>query len=144
MLASEHIRNLLVAGGMREAASPFMDWDIWIGKQTTSIDRCITIYDAGGLAANPKWLLDYPSVQVKVRGNSNDYKVAYEKAKQARDLVLGVPSYTAANGDRIVQVNSIGDVGHTGWDDSQRPEFVFNLRMIIEPVFTANTHREPL
>lgn len=144
MLPSDHIRDLLVVGGFRAAVSPFVDWDIWTGRQTTSIDRAVTLYDSGGLAANPRWLLDYPSVQVRVRGGVNDYKLAHEKAKLARDLVLGVPSYTATNGDRIVQVNAIGEIGFIGWDDANRPEWVFNLSMIIEPVLTPQTHREPL
>lgn len=137
-----HLKNILVTGGYTFGGSA--DWAVFIGKQPTSPNRCITLYDAGGLAPNPRWLLDYPQVQIKFRGGPNDYEVVWLKAKEVRDRLLGITSYTASNNDRIVHVNGIGDVAFTGWDDSVRPEFVTNFRMIIEPADDAVTHREPL
>lgn len=138
-----HLKDILVAGGYTFGGTG--DWAVYVGKQpTTTPKRCITIYDSGGLAPNPRWLLDYPSVQVRVRGNSNDYDVAYKKAREVRDRLLGKPSYTASNGDRIVHVNGIGDVAFVGYDDAVNPEFVFNFRMITEPAADATTNREAL
>lgn len=143
-LPSVLMKDTLVADGFVLGGTG--QWSLWIGKQPTSPDRCITIYDGPGLAPNPRWLLDYPSVQIKVRGGQNDYKVAGDKATEVRNRLLGRESYNAFDGlgDRIVMVNAIGDVAFTGWDDPVRPEFVFNLRLTIEPANTAPTHREPL
>lgn len=139
---SVHLKDILADAGFTFGGAA--EWSVWIGKQPTSPSRAITIYDSGGLAPNPKWLLDYPSVQIKMRGGPNDYDVVYTMARQVRDRLLGIASYTADNGDRIVHVNAIGDVAFTGWDDQSRPEFVFNFRMIIEPAPDAYTNREPL
>lgn len=145
-LPSEHMGDLLVTKGFiwGDAVSGSTDWRVWIGKQPDKPDRTVTIYDTGGKANNPRWLLDYPSVQVRVRGGPSDYREAHLKATQTRDCLLGIPSYTAGNGDRIVHVNAIGDVAFTGWDQNQRCEFVFNLSLIIEPTTNASTNRDPL
>lgn len=138
-----HMKDLLLTKGFLFGGQA--DWAVYIGKQPDKTPaRAVTIYDSGGLAPNPRWLLDYPSVQVRIRGSVNDYDIAYKKARQVRDLLLGVPSYTANNGDRIVHVNGIGDIAFTGFDDAVRPEFVFNLRLITEPAADANSNRDPL
>lgn len=139
------IKDTLVADGYVFAGSG--DWRLWIGKQPTSPDRAITIYDAPGRAPNPRYLLDFPSVQIRVRGGQNDYNVAAAKATEVRNRLLGRESYDAYDslGDRIVSITAIGDIALTGWDDASRPEFVFNLAMIVEPSPTTTpTNRVPL
>lgn len=138
-----HMKNRLVSLGYSEGSGSG-DWRLYVGVQPKIPDRVITLYDAGGLAPNPRWLLDYPSVQIRVRGNQGDYNNAWEQAKKVRNLLLGVASYTAGDGDRIVSVTAIGDIAFMGLDDSQRPEHVCNLRLIIEPATDVNTQREPL
>lgn len=146
LMPSEHIKDALVVNGYRFNVQPATAWDIWIGKQPALPDKTVTIYDSGGLASWPHMLLDFPSIQVKVRGGQPDYKVAFLKAREVREMVLGIMSYDATNGDRIVSITAIGDVAFSGWDDSKRPEFVFNLRMIIEPsaVNVGVSNRDPL
>lgn len=144
-LPSVHMRDILVSRGYTFGPGGATGtWGVWIGKQPSAPDRAITIYDSTGLAPNPRWLLDYPGVQVRARGGQQDYELAALEIRKVRDYLLGIDSYTAADGDRIVHVNGIGDIGHTGWDDQNRPEFTFNLRLIIEPVPSAFTNREPL
>jgi hypothetical protein len=143
-LPSVMVKDLLVLKGYKWNIQPLEDWQVFIGKQSISLNRCIAIYDVGGLAPNPRWLLDEPSLQVKVRGNPNDYSTAWQKSKEVSDIILGVPSYTTTGGTRVNHINAIGDVAFTGWDDSERPEFTFNFRMIIEPPTNANTNRQPL
>lgn len=124
------------------------DWHVWIGKQPTTPDRCITIYDSGGRPANPRWLVDYPSVQIRVRGGQNDYLLASGKAIEVRNRLLGRPSYDdwGGSGDRIVAINGIGDISFLGWEEGTvRPEFVINLALIVEPSpATTPTNRLPL
>lgn len=122
------------------------DWAIYVGKMPVAPLRVVTIYDAPGRAPNPRWLLDYPSVQIKVRGNVGDYNIAGPKAVEIRNRLVGKPSYDAydASGDRIVQINGMGDVSLLEWDDNDRPIFVFNLALITEPAATPGSHRDPL
>lgn len=137
------MKDLLVAAGYTFGGSG--NWAVNVGKQpSTTPNLSITLYDAGGLDPNPRWLLDYPTVQVRVRGNVNDTQIPWIKAKEVRDLLLGKESYTAGNGDRIVHINGIGDVAAMGFDDKDRPEYSFNLRLIIEPAPQTGDNREAL
>jgi hypothetical protein len=145
-LGSVLMKDTLVADGFTAGGTG--QWSVWVGKQPTSPDRTITIYDAPGLAPNPKWLLDYPTVQFRIRGGQPDYKVAGDKAIEVRNRLLGRESYDAIDGlgDRIVSITALGDVNFVGCEENTvRPEFIFNLRLIIEPSpLTSPTHREPL
>lgn len=144
-LPSTHMKDTLVVDGFTFGTSS--QWSIWIGKQPDAPDRCITIYDTPGRAPDPKWLLDYPTVQVRVRGGEQDYAVAGLKAKEIQNRLVGRESYNAPDtlGDRIVSIVALGDVAFDGWGQKDRPEFVFNLSLIIEPsATTPNTNREPL
>ena len=145
VMPSTHIKDVLVANGYYFGRNPAQPWEVYIGKQPGNPDRVITIYDAPGKSPDPKWLLDFPSVQVRVRGGQPDYNVAAIKAKELQGLLIGRESFDGLNGDRIVSILGLGDVGFTGWDDQTRPEFVFNLNMIIEPSAASTpTQREAL
>lgn len=144
-LPSVHMKDVLVSKGYTFGPGGAQGaWSVWIGKQPDQPDRAITLYDSSGLAPNPRWLLDYPGVQIRIRGGQQDYEAAALEIRKVRDYLLGIESYDASDGDRIVHVNGIGDIMHTGWDDSNRPEFVCNFRLIIEPAPNAQTNREPL
>lgn len=137
-----HMKDLLVTAGYTFGGAG--NWAVYVSKQPDTPNQCITIYNSGGLEPNPRWLLDFPSVQVRVRGGIGDGENAWIKAKEVRDRLLGKQSYTASNGDRIVHINGIGDIALTGYDDQHRPEYVFNLRLITEPTAQTGDNRDPL
>lgn len=142
----DHIADILVAAGYRRFAPPGIAWDITIGRMNDSPDDQITVYQTGGLPSDVRWLLDYPSLQIKVRGGPNNYQQARQQAETVKNLLVGKFSYTASNGDQIVSISAIGDVGSTGWDDRKRPEFTVNIRLIAEPHpdNRPNSNRDPL
>lgn len=145
VLPATHMKDVLVSNGYVFGGS--LPWGVWIGKkpEAPAHDRAIVFYDAPGGAPDPKWLLDFPSVQVRVRGGPNDYEAASIKAKEVQGLLVGRESYDASNGDRIVSILGMGDVSFDGWDDKSRPEFILNLSLIIEPSpLNIPTQREPL
>lgn len=139
---AEGIKDLLAA----EAAGTFAattGWGIFIGREPLQPDTAITVYDTGGLQPNPKWLLDWPSVQIRVRGAKGAYQAAYNKVKQCQDIVLGIDSQDL-NGDRWVSVTGLGSILWLGHDDNERPQFVANYRLIIQPAVSAETKRTAL
>lgn len=135
------IKDLLVAAsvGTFGAAS---GWGIYIGKSPDLPDTCVTIYAAGGASPNPKWLLDFPSVQIIIRGSEDGYVAARAKAQVIKDTLLGLPSQDL-NGDRWVGVWQVGDITPMGFDQKQRPLFSLNYRLIIEPA-DGTDNRDPL
>lgn len=136
------IKNLLVAAGVGTFAGT-SGWGIFIGKLPSKPETAIAIVGTGGQTANPKYLLDYPSIQVLLRGAKNGYTDVYAKALKVKDTLLGLPSQTV-NGDLWVQVNMIGDITPLGFDENDCPMFSVNFSLIIEPASGAGTNRTPL
>lgn len=115
-------------------------WTIGKGFEADASDRRITCIDTGGLAPNPKWLLDFPTVQVVVRGGINDYEIAFQKAKIVKDLCLGCAAQVI-DGDRLDSVTLSSDVYYIGRDEKQRHKFTINFNLIVEPAANAITQR---
>ncbi len=117
------------------------DWQIIISKLLDKSDQCIALYDTGGLTPNPRWALDFPGVTIHVRGK--DYLSTYDKAKQVRDVLLGLPSQVI-NGDNWDGVLQIGETMFLGYDQKDRPMFSLNFRLFLEPAISTLTNRDPL
>lgn len=139
-LPTEGFKDLLLAQGY--IFGGLSDWAIFIGRQPNDPNACITLYDSGG-RANPRWLLDFPSVQIRVRGGANQYAAAANRCLQIKQILLGIPSQDL-NGDRWVQVNLTSDRAFVGYDQLNRPEFTMNFNLIIEPAVNALDSRDPL
>lgn len=118
----------------------------WVSKIGNMVDqpaKLVVFYDTGGQPPNPRWLVDFSTVMVQVRGSVNDYNGAYTKIRQVRDSLLGIESQDVGS-DRLVSVVCQGDIGFLSYDDAQRPLFSVNFRVIIEPADDSITQREPL
>lgn len=137
-------KDLLVTalvGQYSASGSNLGAWPIFISKMPESPDSCIAIYDGGGLASNPRWLLDYPDVSILVR--AQDYLDSYNKAKDIRSVLCGLNSQTI-NGDRWDQVTMIGGITNAGRDQMDRCINSMTFRLIVEPAPTSLDTRPPL
>lgn len=126
-------------------------WRLGVGALTPDPHQQVVILDAPGSNPNPKWLLDFPSIQVIVRGNPDDYDAAYTKIKAIKDRLLGrtsghvgTPPVDPAPEYRNwwTSVTGLGDIIPLGQDDKSRFLFSVNYRIILEPA--TGTNREPL
>ena len=136
-------KTLLDSAGVG-SLTPTADWSMHISKLPNKPDKAIAIFDSGGAeTANPKWLLDYRTFQVMVRGGANDYVEAFNKTAEVKDALLGLPAQTV-EGDRWDGVTLIGDITFVGRDENDRPMLSVNFRVIIEPADNALTNREVL
>lgn len=136
------ISDKIVAAGLGTFEST-TGWGIFIGREPTTPDTAIIIARSGGLSPNPKWLLDYPNIQVRVRGAKHNYSGAHDKGEEIKDLLLGITSQDV-DGDRWVSITMPGDMGFIGYDENDRPHFSLNFQMIVEPGVPAVTNREAL
>jgi len=134
---SEDIKDILVGAGIGTFAGT-SGWGIYISREPETPDTVVTIYDTGGDPPSPKFLLDFPTVQVRIRGARQDYKNAFVKAQSVKDALLGV-GQTTVNGTLYVGITQIGDINFIAYDDSERPIFTTNWQIIREP--TTGTHR---
>jgi len=132
--ASEGAKSLLAA---HVAIS---GWKLEVGIMPDKPDKIIVLTDAMGRTPNPKWLLDFPNLQVVVRGPVNGYMNTFREAKAVKDLLLGVTSQDILL-DRWVSVTQSGDLGFIGRDENMRPNFSVNFALIIEPQSVTNSNR---
>lgn len=135
-------KDLLVTAGVGIFAAS-SGWGIYIGQEPTLPTTVITLFNTGGRASNPLWLLDFPSLNARVRGAPGGYVAAQQKAKDVKDALLGLPSQDL-NGDRWVSVTMIGDINELGFNENNQPQFSLNFALIIEPANVAGDNRRPL
>ena len=125
------VKDLLVAASVGTFAST-TGWNISVGKFPTSPDTSIVCNETGGLSPYPHLRLNFPSVQVMVRGSANGYVAASEKIRAVVDALLGIPSQSL-NGDFWGGITQRGDVSFIGFDEKDRPIFTSNFSIIVEP-----------
>lgn len=128
---------ILEAAGCGTVAST-SGWSIYVGREDEKPDTYITVYDYPGGVPDPRWLVDNPHVQVRVRGKSNDYSTTYTKALVCRDALLGYCNQTV-NDTQYVLIAALGDVGFLEYDDKGRPIFTCNYRIVRQP--SSGTYR---
>ncbi len=116
-------------------------WAIEIGQFPDSPDRVIMLMDTGGFDPNPKWLLDFPTVQALVRGKVGGYLDTFREAKAIKDILLGIDAFTTGDGDRWDGITQNGDLAGAGRDEHMRPLFSVNFAVILEPQVPAQGNR---
>jgi len=137
--AAEDLATQLQTAGAGTIAST-SGWRIGISYEPDGAgiqDTTITAFDTGGLSPNPKWLLDQPSVQIRVRGAPMGYQAAYDKARECMNALLGLTPATI-NGTYYAGVVALGDINHISNDESDRPILTLNLRAFREPATGTN------
>jgi hypothetical protein len=120
-------------------------WQIRTGRQGETPDSHITVYDSGGQSANAAYRINYPNIQVRVRGGRDDYPAAYAKINDIVEFLNGLQPQDIA-GDRWSGVTVMGGINFIGYDAESRPEFTVNFRCIVEPAANSSTfmHRNSL
>jgi hypothetical protein len=144
---AEALMNILAATspaiGVVGTADP-AKWRLGTGFMTETPDQQIVCYDTPGQAPNPKWLLDYPVIQVMVRALRNGYKDGRAKMRDAYDALLALPPQVLGDGSRIDAITVLSAPSYIGNDQNERPKFSCNFRVIFEPTATSLSNREPL
>lgn len=137
---AKDISDMLVTGGIGTFAAA-SGWGIYISKEPLTPNTVVTVYHTGGAEPNAKWRLDFPTVQIRVRGDVNGYVAAHDKARAIFDLLLG-KSPTTVNTNLYSGFWCMNDIIFLKYDDNNRPLFVINFRLAVEP--SSGTNRSAL
>lgn len=142
-IPSEGIKDILVETsiGVFQPYAVAGDWVIVISRIRDKPNKMITIVDTGGPAPEPGLDVDYPTVQVLVRGEPNGYVDAYKKAQAIKNVLLGRPS-ELRNGDTWASVVMVHDILPIGYDDNERPEFSMNFQLVVHQGDLSNSWRQ--
>lgn len=122
---SEDIKDILVTAGIGVFGT-----DLFIGREPTQPNDCITIYDTGGGEPNPKWLQD--EVTIQIRSRAEDYQTAYTNIYNARDKLLGRPA-EVVNTTNYIGFWATTDIMAIEKDKKERSILVVNFRIVREP-----------
>lgn len=125
------IKDLLVAASVGVFAAN-SGWSLSVGKLPTSPDTAITCVDTGGVSPFPHVALNFPSVQVLIRGNPGDYVGCHDKGRAVINALLGA-GYAVVNTDKWEGITQIGDLAFIGFDEKNRPMFSANFSIRVEP-----------
>lgn len=105
--------------------------NLFIGREPADPDFVVSIYDTGGFLPNPKYLRDEPTIQVRVRGNKNDYNNAWIKMQEIKDVMLGAQLQVLNGTDYVLFVLATDPIS-LGYDESNRPLIVSNWNLVRE------------
>lgn len=133
-------RDLLVAAGVGVWGAT-SGWGIYIGNMPDAPEKVILVNATGGRDPMPQWLVNYPSVQVFVRGAKSGYQEARDKISACRDALLGYTGGTLG-GDTYRSINQMGEIAYLGQDENTRPTFSANFWSVVLPA--SGTYRQPI
>lgn len=139
------IRDFMVAYLNGVNPNILLGWAVRIGKISNDPDKQICLIDQGGPSAIPNLLVDYPGVQVLVRGarGGNGYQDSYLQIRRIRDAILGMQNQPP----QFVELDGVTERGHIvplGYDEMDRHTWSSNYQLIVEPGANALTHRSSL
>lgn len=123
-------------GGLVEGGT---GWAIKVNEMPSAPNQVIMIRDTGGIAGEVKVAINYPSVQILVRGNAggDNYAVAFDKAKELWNALVAIPSRPTA-WPYLTSVTPKGEIQSLGQSDNNRPTVSFNLQLITWDEATPN------
>jgi hypothetical protein len=104
--------------------------DIFLTSAADAPDSAIAIARYGGPEADSLLGWDMPSVQIRVRGDNLDPRVAENRAQQVYDALQGMASRHLPNGTWLLLCVGSGPA-YMGRDLKGRYEFVCNFRTEI-------------
>lgn len=119
------------------AGNSNLSFDLNVGQFPTTPDKAILINSSGGRPPYPHLALNFPSIQIMVRGKPSGYLEARQELGEVCDILLGMGT-TLLTGDIYRSCNQMGDVIYLGQDDRSRPMFSANFWFIVEPSSLGN------
>lgn len=124
----------IVAGLLETAGLGLFGETIFIGLAPAEPDACITVIDSGGRSPDAAIAVDYPNVQVWVRGPKQDYESGWDTANAVQNALNG---YTATT-DFLRGITMRGWITPMGQDDNERFEFSLNFLLTTSPENPGN------
>ncbi len=125
------IANYLVSKGVGAFADG-SDWSIYVGKMPNEPLRCIQVETTIGGVPEPALALDYPAFRVRVRGRSGDYKAAYDKLLEVKNILLGMDP-TDIDGDTWMGILMNADIHFVMYVNNEYPLWQAGFSAFVEP-----------
>lgn len=122
---SVDIKDLLVQAGVGVFST-----DLFIGREPAQPSNCITVYDTGGGAQNPRFAIDEANIQVRARNIG--YTDGYGKLEQVKKALEGLPQ-TTVNNATYIGIWASTNIAFLKYDEQERAMFSINFRVQRQP-----------
>lgn len=106
------------------------DWRLRAGYLQAEPDRSICVYEAGGMPPEAGQPVDYPKIQIRVRGNEDDYQVVRQKLQDIYNLLHSCDAPTVLGPTYVYCYAIQSGPLPLGQDENRRPELVWNFRLM--------------
>jgi hypothetical protein len=115
-------------------------WQGQVGKLTDLPDQMVLLRNTGGPSSELAAAIDYPVVQVLVRGSKGQggYESAYNMATAIHRALVKIPSSLVM--PELTMIVPRGHIQELGVDDKDRPMFSLNLQLTIS--YATAGHRD--
>lgn len=132
---AEGLADILEADGVIGGASGWLRKIGGLGQA----EKEVALLDSGGREGEVKVAIDYPSVQVLVKGSKTDggYVACYDKSREIYNALTGRDT-PDADYPELVSCIAVNPPAWLGRDDKDRPMFSINFRLITEPSTVGN------
>lgn len=121
----EDVGTLLKAASVCSTSASASQWRLFYRDLEPTPDRIVAVMPSGGQQGEGSVQIDYPSVQVLVRGTiteSSGLETMVQAVNSTLHLYDGV-----VNGRAYVNITRQGDVHFLGRDGNQRPLYSLNF-----------------
>ena len=122
---SVDIKDMIVAAGLAVFGT-----DIFIGKEPTSPDDCVTLYDYGGREQDPFNAIDEGQLQCRAR--TKGYIDGYNRLFGIKVLLEGREAVTVNSTD-YRGIWTMSNIAFMKYDKENRAVWVVNFRVIRQP-----------
>ena len=100
--------------------------DLFISREPTTPENCITIYDTGGFEPETGYDYNKPTVQVRVRNQG--YETGWALINSIKAALHGSHG-DVIGGARYIGIWAMSDIAHIGYDTNNRALFTINFRI---------------
>jgi len=122
----EDIKDILVDGGVG-----VFQTNLFLVSMPNTPDACVGVFDSPGMPPDLSYNvydLEYPSVQVRVRGDIFGYEAAWNKAKEVKDCLHGKANETW-NGTYYLLIACSAEIMFVYVDENNRPVLSVNFEI---------------
>lgn len=109
-----------------EAGIGTFEQTLFISREPTSPDNCITVYDTGGF--DPEVGYDYQRPTVQVRCRNKSYEAGWTLLDEVKSILHGLNN-EVVGGARYIGIWTMSDITCIGYDTNNRALFTINFRI---------------
>lgn len=130
MTVLDDVVSALTNAGIGQITSDRDDWFMYCGYLPESPDRAISIFEAAGPAPEETMAIEYPSIQIRVRGarGGDDYQTVRAKMRAIFDLLHGGDAGLGA--DYVYFYAAHSGALSLGRDENLRNHMATNFRVM--------------